>query len=70
MRLANFRPFEVAEKVLSENIAALERLNERSPEQARMLEKLTKALADLREGTEATRRIVLDRCKMRERASV
>ncbi len=69
-RLANFPAFEIAEKALSENIVALERLSNRNPEQAQMLQKLTQALHDLREGIEATRRMVLDRCKIRESASV
>ena len=69
-KLANFRSFDIAEKALSENIVALERLSSRDPEQVQMLQKLTQALHDLREGIEATRRMVLDRCKMRERPVV
>ena len=66
----NFSAFEIAEKALSENIVALERLSHRDPEQAQMLQKLTQALHDLREGIEATRRMLLERCKMREGVSV
>jgi hypothetical protein len=39
--LLNFRPFEIAEKALSENIDALVRLSNRGPEQVQMLQKLT-----------------------------
>lgn len=66
--LANFRPFDIAQKALSENIVALETLNYRSPEQVKMLQKVTQALPHLQEGIEATRRMVLERCKMREGA--
>ena len=69
-KLVNFPAFEIAEKALSENIVALERLSNRDPEQVQMLQKLTQALHDLREGIEATKRMVLDRCKMREGAVV
>ena len=69
-KLANFRPFDIADKALSENIVALERLSNRDPEQVQMLQKLTQALQDLQEGIEATRRMVLERCKMRERPVV
>ena len=64
-KLVNFPAFEIAEKTLSENIVALERLSDRNPEQVQMLQKLTQALHDLREGIEATRRMLLERCKMR-----
>ncbi len=70
MRLANFRPFHIAEKALIENIDALERLADRDPEQAEMLQKLTKALAELREGIPASRRMLADRCKTRHVVSV
>ncbi len=70
MRLANFRPFHIAEKALIENIDALERLPDRDPAQAQMLQRLHKALADLREGIPATQRMLLDRCGMREGVSV
>lgn len=68
-KLANFRLFDIAKKALSENIVALESLSVRDPEQALMLQKLTQALHDLREGIEATKRVVLDQCKMREGVS-
>jgi hypothetical protein len=61
--LVHFPAFELAEKALAENIVALERLNARNPEQVQMLQKLTQALNDLREGIAATRRMVLERCK-------
>ncbi len=64
--LANFRAFEIAEKALAENIDTLERLNDRNPEQAQMLQRLKQALTDLREGIPATQRMARDRCKMRE----
>ena len=70
IKLANFPAFHIAEKTLSENIVALESLRSRDLEQVEMHQKLTKALQDLREGIAATRRMVLDRCKMRERPVV
>jgi hypothetical protein len=69
-KLANFAAFDVAEKALSANIGALERLSDRAPEQAQMLEKLKRGLPDLREGIAATRRMVLARCKVSERVPV
>jgi hypothetical protein len=67
-KLVNFSAFEIAEKALSENIVAMERRSDRDPEQVQMLQELTQALHDLREGIEATRCMVLERCKMREGA--
>jgi hypothetical protein len=69
-KLVNFQPFEIAKKRLTENSDALERLSHRDPEEVQMLQKLTRAFHDLREGIEATKRMVLDRCKMREGAVV
>lgn len=69
-KLVNFRSFEVAEKAVTENIDVLERLSDRDPAQVQMLQKLTRALQDLQEGVQATMRMVLDRCKMREVISV
>ncbi len=65
-KLVNFRSFEVAEKAMTESIDALERLSDLDPGQALMHQKLMTALKDLREGIEATRRMLLERCKMRE----
>jgi hypothetical protein len=67
-KLANFRPFDIAQKALSENIVALERLSNRNPAQVQMLQKLKKALQDLREGIEATKRMLLEQCKNARRA--
>jgi hypothetical protein len=39
-------------------------------QKAQMYDKSKQALRDLREGVEATRRMVLERCKVRERATV
>jgi len=69
-KLANLAAFEIAEKALTENFDALERLSNPNPEQAKTHDKLKHALRDLREGVEATRRTVLERCKVRERATV
>ncbi len=65
-KLVDFLPFEIAEKAVTENIDALERLSELDAQQVQMHKNLTKALADLREGVEATKRLVRERCKMRE----
>ena len=65
-KLADFRPFEIPEKALTDNVIALERLSDPDPRQALMRDKLNQALRDLREGVEATRRMVQERCKMRE----
>jgi hypothetical protein len=69
-KLANFKAFHVAEKALIDEINRLERLSDPDPQQAQMRDKLNQALRDLREGVEATRRLVQERCKIRERASV
>jgi hypothetical protein len=69
-KLASFRPFEIAENALSEKIGALEPLAERSPDQVKLHQQLTKALQELREGVEATKRMVLDRCRMRQSVPV
>ncbi len=68
--LANFTLFQIAEKALSENIDSLERLSERDPQQVQQLQKLTQAFRDLQEGAGSTRRMLLERCKERERASI
>ncbi len=64
--LVNFQAFETAEKALNANIEALERLSERDPEQVQMLQMAKQALADLREGIEATKRLLQERCKLRD----
>ena len=69
-KLVNFRAFEIAEKALIENIDTLERLSYRDPQQVLMHKNFTQALHDLREGIAATRRMVLDRCKMSDRPLV
>jgi hypothetical protein len=62
-KLANFQPFHVAEKALLDEINRLERLSHPDPQESQMREKLNQALRDLREGVEATRRLVQERCK-------
>jgi flagellar motility protein MotE (MotC chaperone) len=62
-KLTNFKPFEIAEKALNQNIDALERLSDRNPEQVQTLQKLKQGLLDLREGIGATRRMVRDQCR-------
>jgi hypothetical protein len=69
-KLANFRPFEIAEQTLTNNINALERLSDPDPQQAQMLQRLKQALRDLQEGIEATRRMLQERCKVRENVSI
>ena len=61
-KLASFTPFQIAEKAIIESIDLLERRTGLDTQKAQM----TKALADLREGVEATQRMVLERCKMPE----
>jgi hypothetical protein len=68
--LAHFKPFAIAEKALIENIDVLERLSDRDPEQIQMHQKLKQGLRELKEGVEATKRMVLERCRVRESASV
>ncbi len=65
-KLVEFAAFEIAEKALIENIDALERLSDRNPQQVQIHNKFAQALRDLREGIEATRRMVRERCKTRE----
>ena len=67
--LVSFRLFQIAERAMAENIDLLERRTCVDAQQAQMQQNLTKALADLREGVEATKRMVLERCKMRQSAS-
>jgi hypothetical protein len=64
--LVSFRLFQIAEKVLTEKIDLLKTRIGVDVQQAQMQQNLTRALADLREGVEATKRMVLERCKMRE----
>jgi hypothetical protein len=68
--MVNFRAFDVAQKALPENINTLQRLTAPDAQQSQMHQTMSKALEDLEEGLQATRRMVLDRCKMRESASV
>jgi hypothetical protein len=69
-RLVDFRPLEMAEQALSGRIRALENLNDRSARQVEMLKQLKQALADLREGVGAARRMLLETCKVRAGAPV
>ena len=69
-KLANFRPLEIAEQALTNNINALEGLSDPDPQQAEMLQKLKQALLNLQEGIEATRRMLQGRCKVRENVSI
>ena len=64
-KLINFKPLNTAIKALSENADALENLSERNPGQVGALQQLKNAVADLQEGIEATRRMVLERCRLR-----
>jgi hypothetical protein len=59
--------FRIAERALIDNIDLLGRLSGLNPQQAQMHEKLKQSLRDL---GGAIRRMVLDRCKVRERATV
>ena len=63
--LVSFRLFQIAEKVVTEKIDLLERRTGVDAQQAQMQQNLTRVLADLREGVEATKRMVKERCKMR-----
>jgi hypothetical protein len=65
IRLANFQPFKIEEHTLTKHIAELERTAHLDAGRAQMLEKVTKALVDFREGVGAMRRMVQDRCKVR-----
>jgi hypothetical protein len=69
-KLSNFRPLEVAAEALTENVDALEKLSDRNQKQVEMHTTLRRALRDLPEGVEATRRMVQQRCRTREHASV
>ena len=55
---------------MTENIDLLDRLTDQDSKEAQMHQKLTKALQDLREGVAATKRVLLERCKMGERPVV
>ncbi len=70
LRLTNFGPFQIAEKSVSDKINSLERLSDRDPEQVQMLQRLKRALTDLREGIPATQRLLQERCKVRQGASL
>jgi hypothetical protein len=65
-QLTNFRLFEIAERALTELIDSLERLSYRDPQQVEMHQK-TK---NLQEGVEAAKRLVRERCKIRDRVFV
>ena len=65
-KLVNFRPFDVAQKALTEEIVALERLSLPDAEQSQMLQKLKQARTDLDEGVSATQRMLQERCKVRD----
>jgi hypothetical protein len=69
-KCVNFGPLEIAEEALTENVDALEKLSDRNKKQVEMYETLRPALRDLPEGVEATMRMIQERCRMRERASV
>ncbi len=67
IELESFRPFEIAEQAATKDINFLKRRDDRDPQEAQMEQKLTKALDDLRKGVTATERLLLERCKLRER---
>jgi hypothetical protein len=69
-RLADFNPLESAEKALSGGIRALESLENRTPDQVKALQQYKQAVGDLREGLDATRRTILEICKLRAGAPV
>ena len=60
--LVNFRPFQIAEKAVSQNIDLLEKDRALNPEHAQMQQRLAKAFNELREGVAATKRMLLERC--------
>ena len=64
--LATFGPLQIAEKVMTEKIDLLKTQTGVDAQQAQMQQNLTRALADLREGVEATKRMVKERCKISE----
>ena len=68
-KLVNFRPLELADKALTEDITALEQVSVRNPQQVQMHGKLRQAVRDLPEGVAATRRAVQERCKVRQAVS-
>jgi len=70
LELSSFKPFQIADKAASEEINLLEQQPYRTAQEVQAYNALIKARADLREGIPATRRLVLERCKMRERAAV
>jgi hypothetical protein len=66
-QLASFKSFQIAEQAAIKDIDALEkRRDDLNVEQAQMQQQLTKALEDLRGGVAATKRMLLERCKMRD----
>jgi hypothetical protein len=70
-QLANFRLLDIAEKALAGDIDAPEGLEDRNPQQVQTLLKLKQTRVDLQEGiVEATKRLVLERCKVREQVYV
>ncbi len=69
-KLVTFRPLELAEEALKEEINALERLSILNPRQVEMHGKLKQAVRDIREGVAATGRALQERCRVREHVSV
>jgi hypothetical protein len=63
--LANFKPFRIAEQAAIKDIEFLKNLDTRTPHQAQMYQRMTKALDELRYGIGATERALRERCDMR-----
>jgi hypothetical protein len=68
-KLANFRPFDIAEQAATKEIETLQKREDLTSQEAQAKQKLMMALDQLRGGLAATERLLLERCKMRERTA-
>jgi hypothetical protein len=68
-KLADFRPFDMAEQAATKEIDALEKREDLTSQEAQAKQKLMSTLAELRAGLAATERLLLERCKMQERTA-
>ena len=67
--LANFKPLNIAKQAATREIGLLQKSGESlTSEQVHFKQILTKAVEELRAGVSATERLVLERCKLREKA--
>jgi hypothetical protein len=69
-QLANYGPLRIAEQAAAKEIAQFNQREDLTPQQAQMKQRLLNALHELDGGVAATKRLVQERCGMRDRPKI